>query len=119
MHVVVVDEREVEANSDIRGQNLAGLIDEIRKYLVDQVNTLALFEERLLDRGWVDVHANRYEGRRWTVRSEHSFQVREDFPRIIEKDLRTGVGDVNYAVNLVACTPFTISQINMLKSFNG
>lgn len=106
LHVVVVDEREVPPGGDAPGQSLYALIDTIRAVLSSDPVALGCFNDRLLDRGWLDTHASRYEGRRWTVRGEHTYRVRQGFPRFVEADLPPGVGDVSFAVSLAACEPF-------------
>ena len=34
--------------------------------------------------------------------------MRRGFPRLTERKLPTGVGDVSYALSLAACAPFTV-----------
>ena len=114
LHVVVVDEREVPAGGSALGQSLPSIIADTRSDLsANQVN-LTAFNDRLLDRGWLDTCSIRYEGRRWAVRSEHTYQVCREFPRLVEANLPTGVGDVNFAVSLSACDPFAVSVATML-----
>jgi len=50
------------------------------------------------------------------VRGERTYQVRSGFPRLVEIDLPTGVGDVNFAVNLAACEPFAAPVPAMLAA---
>ncbi len=114
MHVVVVDEREVPAGVSAPGQSLPALIFGVRTELSADPVALAAFNDRLLDRGWLDAHASRYEGRRWTGRAERTYRVRRGFPRLVEVDLPTGVGDVNFAVSLAACEPFAAPVSGML-----
>ena len=116
LHVVVVDEREVPAGGTVPGQSLSALIADDRIGLSADVIALSAFNDRLLDRGWLDAHASRYEGRRWTVRGERTYQVRRGFPRLVEVDLPTGVGDVNFAVSLAACEPFAAPVSAMLAA---
>jgi hypothetical protein len=106
LHVVVVDEREVPAGGCVPGQSLPALIADIRTQLSADLIALAAFNDRLLDRGWLEAHASRYEARRWTVRGEHTYELRPGFPRLVEADLPAGVGDVSFAVSLAACEPF-------------
>ena len=119
LHVVVVDEREVPAGGTAPGQSLPALIADVRAGLSADLIPLAAFNDRLLDRGWLDTHASRYEGRRWTVRVERTYRVRRGFPRLAEVDLPTGVGDVNFAVSLAACEPFAAPVPVMLKAMVG
>lgn len=116
LHVVVVDEREVPAGGSVPGQSLTALIADIRIQLSADLIALAAFNDRLLDRGWLDAHASRYEARRWTVRGERTYEVRRGFPRLVEADLPAGVGDVSFAVSLAACEPFAAPVPVMLTA---
>jgi hypothetical protein len=118
LHVVVVDEREVPAGGSAPGQSLPSFIAETRSELSTDLMVLAAFNDRLLDRGWLDTQASRYEGRRWTLRRERTYQVRRGFPRLMEADLPAGVGDVNFAVSLAACEPFAVPLSGMLASLS-
>lgn len=62
----------------------------------------------MLAYGYHDAHAGRYAERGYLVRSETTFQVRRGFPRLVEKDLPTGVGEVSYGLSLAAVEPFAI-----------
>jgi hypothetical protein len=103
----------VPAGGDAPGQSLPALVADVRTELSADLIALAAFNDRLLDRGWLDAHASRYEGRRWTVRGERTYQVRRGFPRLVEVDLPAGVGDVNFAVSLAACEPFATPVAGM------
>jgi hypothetical protein len=37
------------------------------------------------------------------------FEVVESFPRLLQKDLPDGIGDLNYSVILAACAPYEIT----------
>jgi hypothetical protein len=110
LHVLVVDEREVPAGDEGPGLSLPGLIAGIREQLSDEAVMLALFNDRLIEAGWLDPMASRYEGRRWTLRAEHTYRVAGDFPRIIEASLPPGIGDVSYAISLYACAAFEVQH---------
>jgi putative PD-(D/E)XK family protein DUF4420 len=116
LHVVVVDEREVPASGRVPGQSLPAMIADIRAQLSADLVALAALNDRLLDRGWLDAHASRYEARRWTVRGERTYKVRRGFPRLVEVDLPAGVGDVSFAVSLAACEPFAAPVPVMLAA---
>jgi len=108
--------REVPAGGSAPGQSLSTLIADTRSELATDLIALTAFNDRLLDRGWLDAHVSRYEGRRWTVRGERTYEVRLGFPRLVEVDLPAGVGDVNFAVSLAACEPFAASVSVMLAA---
>lgn len=108
LHVVVVDEREVPAGDDGPGQSLPGLIAGIRQQLSGEAVMLALFNDHLIEAGWLDAMASRYEGRRLALRAEHTYCVAGGFPRIVESGLPNGIGDVGYAISLNACAAFEV-----------
>jgi hypothetical protein len=119
LHVLVVDEREVPAAADGPGESLPGLIAEIRQQLSGEAGIVALFNDRLIEAGWLDPLASRYEGHRWTLRAEHTYRVASGFPRITETDLPPGIGDVSYAISLHACTAFAVQPQAMYAPANN
>lgn len=89
------------------GVTLVGLVRDIRALLVATPAASALFAERLLQAGYVDAHAGRYEDG-YSIRARHFLDVKEGFPRLIETDLMPGIGDVRYSVALSACSEFEL-----------
>jgi len=118
LHVVAVDEREVAPIGTAPGTSLPGLIGELRLMLAADAAVLAVFEDRLAGCGYFDLHAARYEGRRRTIRSEQVFRVAEGFPRLVERMLPAGVGEVSYALSLAACAPFATGASEMLAALS-
>lgn len=116
LHVVAVDEREVAPTRTAPGTSLPGMVNDLRIGLASDPPTLAVFEDRLLECGYFDLHAPRYEGRRRTVRGEQTFRVVDDFPRLVEGALPAGVGEVSYALSLAACAPFVTTIPEMLAA---
>lgn len=117
LHVVAVDEREVAPAGTAPGTSLPGLVSELRLAMANTA-TAAIFEDHLMECGYFDLHAPRYEGRRRTVRSEQTFRVIEGFPRLTESQLPPGVGDTSYAVSLAACLPFATTTPEMLTALS-
>ena len=92
------------------GETLPGIIDNIRDMLSrDPVNS-ALFEDLLILAGYLDEHRDRYEDTGYADRSGQIFHIIEGFPRITERDLVSGVGDVQYSVSLSACAAFVVDD---------
>jgi hypothetical protein len=110
LHVVIVDEREVSPAPDLPGETLDMIIDNVREKICGDSQSISLFNETLLDAGWIDANAYRYERRRYTVRQEITFIVQSGFPRLVEKDIPHGVGDVNYSLAISSCSKFTITE---------
>jgi hypothetical protein len=65
-----------------------------------------LFEEKLIEYGYLDIHSPRYD-RRYMLNRIRAFQVREGFPRV-PPILPDGVGDLNYTLVLSACAAFEL-----------
>jgi hypothetical protein len=115
LHVVVLDEREVDTDHPVAGESLPDIVLALRQKFQTTAAAAEVFEDRLLDVGYLEADAPRYENRRFTLRREHTFRVRPGFPRLVESILPSGVGDVSYALSLAACEPFTTSVDDMLK----
>jgi len=108
LHVLVLESHESS------GETLPGLVGRIRGLLAATQATLDIFEEQLLESRYLDAHAQRYESAGYFVRNEHWFSVANDFPRIVEGDLDTGVGDVAYLLSLSACEAFRCDRTSAL-----
>ena len=115
LHVVVVDEREVEVDAEVAGLSLPALITTLRHCLSDDSVALGLLNDRLLELGYLDAQAARYEGRRRTVRREYTYEIQREFPRITESMLPDGIGDVSYALDLNACAPYAVAMGRLLS----
>lgn len=114
LHVVVLDEREVETDRPMVGEGLPDIVRALRQQLQTTGATAEIFEDRLLDAGYLEADALRYANRRFTLRREQTFRVRRGFPRLVETNLPAGVGDVSYALSLSACEPFTTGVEEMV-----
>ncbi len=113
LHLIIVDEREVDTDSVSKTQNLPGIINAIRSMISADVNAIMDFNDRLLYAKWLDAHSARYEGRRWAIRQERTYRVVEGFPCLTERALPEGVGDVQYGLSLAACEPFRIDNAEL------
>lgn len=87
-----------------QGETLVAIVRQLRERLPD--TAALMFESRLSDAGYLEVHANRYTSTGYVVKSAQFFEVAAGFPRILERELRPGVGDVKYTIALGACAPF-------------
>jgi len=92
------------------GETLPGIVDRIRDELSDDPATSTRFEDLLILGGYLDEHRDRYEGTGYAERARQIFQVRDGFPRITERALVNGVGDVQYSVSLSACAAFVVDD---------
>jgi hypothetical protein len=92
------------------GETLPDIIDSIRKIIDLDNGPSSDFETQLFNAGYLEKHRARYKKTGYHDRDIQIFRVSENFPRIIETDLKPGVGDVHYSIELAVCWPFRISQ---------
>ncbi|MFE4355293.1 PD-(D/E)XK motif protein [Kitasatospora sp. NPDC056800] len=95
--------------SDSTGTSLPDLIDELRGHcgLADQLTEL---EDALLEAGWVEAHRRHYEHERWVLDGRRFYRVGENFPRIVDSMLPSGVSGVSYNLELRLCGPFQVDE---------
>ncbi len=79
----------------------------------------ALFEDRLLDAGFADMHLANYAHTGYTVREANVFTITDGFPRITEHELPSGLGGVSYSLTIAACLPFLADPDAVLRSLTG
>ncbi|HAV53846.1 MAG TPA: PD-(D/E)XK motif protein [Aequorivita sp.] len=88
---------------DIRvgnGESLNQILEEIAEILSDNTAALNLFKLKLLESGFYEIHKPLYEERGYNIRQENIYRVSGNFPRITEKQIPIGVGDVRYSIVL-------------------
>lgn len=88
---------------------LPSLITDIRNTLLPIYKASSAFEAALLERGYLNTHAWIYGKTGYVIREENMFRVAEDFPRLTERDLPTGVGDLTYSISVSECKKFIVS----------
>lgn len=105
-----------------QGETLPEMITSVRSIVASDAIASDELENCLFEVGYLDIHATRYENIGYTVREHNYFKVRDDFPRIIESDLRNGVGEVCYTISVSECKRFSIPESEMstlIKEVNG
>lgn len=98
---------------------LPAAVDSVRTALASHSAAAERFEDALLAAGYFDVHAPRYAGTGYVIRSATTFRVAPGFPRLVESDLPSGVGDAHYGLSLAACDSFTVPSEAMTAALTG
>lgn len=119
LFVAVLDEREVEPNAAVEGETLPAAVAGLRNLLGANNVLRDTFDDRLLETGFLEADAPRFEARRFTLRSQQCFHVVDGFPRLLEGSLPAGIGDVSYALSLAACAPFAVPITVMISAIGG
>jgi hypothetical protein len=114
LYVVLVDCREGA------GESLAQAVAATSAMLADRDPlAAALFEERLIEVGYAPTPETPYESPKFTVQRDHLLRVVDSFPRLLPSDLRAGVGDVTYSVELSSCLGYSVDLVVLKESLTG
>ena len=105
--------------SQMNGKTLNEKIDELRELLFHDTIELNNFNTKLIEVGYYDSQRPLYEERHYKQRSEKAYIIKEDFPRILEKELRPGINDVNYTINVSAFDKYLIKNDELFKYIIG
>lgn len=97
-----------------QGETLTTMVASVRSLVAGDEIARDELENLLFEIGYLDVHATRYENIGYTIREHNYFKVEEDFPKIIESDLRNGVGDVRYTISVAECKRFSIPESEVI-----
>lgn len=89
------------------------LVDEIAAAIDSPL--IPLFEDRLLAAGYHRSQAGLYVDVGYTERRLTYYRVSETFARIIPRDLKTGVQDVHYSVELAGATDCLLKDAEMFS----
>lgn len=78
-----------------------------------------MLNRKLISVGYFKHHESYYENISYMIRGKDFYTVTENFPRIEEKDLMKGVGDVKYSIILTTETEtFKASISNVIEKLN-
>jgi len=91
-------------------ETLNNIIDSLRSKLKPSIVAHQMFELALFKVGYLDNQRARYDSPGYFVLNSTFFHVTTGFPRIIESDLPSGVGNVHYSIERSACLPFIVDN---------
>jgi hypothetical protein len=91
--------------------NLPNLIEEIEGMMNDASSLMInRFQDLLLEVGYR--FSEKYFDYNYIFSNEQAFVVKEDFPRIVPEDLKDGILNLNYTINLSDCSDYKIDIEN-------
>jgi len=102
-----------------RGESLPDIVASLRSLLENDPIAKEELEILLFEVGYLDIHIPYYEQIGYTPREINYFKVERDFPRIIEAELRNGVGDVRYTISVAECRRFSIPELDVISLISG
>jgi hypothetical protein len=92
------------------GETLNEIIGSISTILTTDFNALNRFKNKLLLAGYFNQHSYLYEKIGYLFKEENFYEVKDEFPRIQEKDIKTAITDVKYKISLSQCSEFLITE---------
>lgn len=101
------------------GESLNTKVHSIRETLRDNIPALNLFNNKLVEVGYFEKHTHLYEEKCYQVRDENYYRIEDNFPRIKEKEIRNGVGDVKYSIILSQCNEYLVSKSTVFDKINN
>lgn len=96
--------------SRINGQTLNEKVDELRNLFSDDKAALNIFNAKLMEAGYFDHHRELYRERCYKIRKESIYVIDDSFPRIKESELRDGVSNTVYSINVSTCAEYMVSE---------
>lgn len=104
---------EVHQNS---GETLNKVVDSVSEILSSDPAALSRLNSKLIEGGYFTHHKTLYETVGYSIRGEQFFEVKDNFPRIEERDIRNGIGDVKYTIILSQCTAFAVIEQQVFQT---
>jgi hypothetical protein len=92
------------------GETLNQIIGSVRQTLLSDTMAYTLFNTKLFEAGYYDKHASYYQSKGYFIRQDVFYKVEKEFPRIEEKDICFGVGDVKYSIIVSNCQNYIKSD---------
>jgi len=98
------------------GETLNQIVDSTIEILSSDFNAMNQYRNKLLEAGYFEQHRQLYTDIGYFIRQDIFYKVENDFPRIEEKDIREGVGDVKYSIVVSQCTLFIKTEQEIFQT---
>jgi hypothetical protein len=100
------------------GETLNQIVHSTDELLRSDLIAQSLFRSKLLLTGYFVTHKHLYDIYGFKIRQETCYLVQDDFPRIEEKDVPRGVGDVQYSIILSEYKKYIINESFLFETIN-
>lgn len=98
------------------GETLNQIIASINTILEVDAIALNRFKSKLYEAGYFDPHFALYASVGYFIRQDIFYIVENEFPRIQENEIRSGVGDVKYSIILSQCETFKQTEQSIFET---
>jgi len=103
-------------DSKNEGETLPEMVENLRAIIGKDSFFRGLFEKQLFQIGYLDIHTPKYSEIGYSHQASSYFKVEQDFPRIVPSNLKQGIVQVHYAVEINACRPYAIAESEVIES---
>ena len=101
-------------------QTLNDLVDDIKILLHENCEIcFSMFEEKLMESGYLDVHRSRYGDTKYITIETNYYDVKNDFPKIVESNVMHGIEEVHYSIDLASCETYKVSFDEFYQNLIG
>lgn len=90
------------------GETLYDIVATLRDQIGNGGDLRASFEMALLEAGYSDRHAGQYRASKFTVQGVELYEVNSEFPRLRSCDIREGLRDATYSVDIGCCGDYRV-----------
>ncbi|MEN7551868.1 PD-(D/E)XK motif protein [Rapidithrix thailandica] len=91
------------------GETLNEIVEGVEGLISNNPVVLNAFKVKLLEANYFDIHLDLYNENGYSIRQENIYRITEDFPRITESLVPSGVGDVKYTV-IISNNSWSLSE---------
>ena len=95
------------------------MVKSISEIIGSDAASTSLFEDKLFEAAYLTGHESSYAGTGYAKRNVDVFKIAEGFPRIIERDVPDGVGDISYSILVAECKHFEAKMRDLRKEVGG
>lgn len=102
--------------NNISGENLNDLIKNIHNKIGDNQSARNAFDDKLNAYGYYEMHSDKYN-QSMKIDNLAIFKLGDNFPAILKSELRKGVSDVAFSINISECNDFKTVFDELKKLF--
>ncbi|MBE6061898.1 MAG: PD-(D/E)XK motif protein [Clostridium sulfidigenes] len=95
--------------SDSSGETLGDVVKDIVYFIEEDEASRSLFQDKIFGCGLGNSYIDRYISK-YIIKEHGFYNVQENFPRILSKDLAKGLGDISYSLDISACSNYLMDE---------
>jgi hypothetical protein len=100
------------------GETLNQLVDDVTNMLNLEIRARSAFQDKLVEAGYLTTQKHLYQETGYYVRQATFYRVEGEFPRMEERDIPKGVGDVKYSIIVSQCSGFVRDESEVFRIIN-